>query len=198
MANRDPALTPPTLVLASASPRRRELLARLGLPFTVRPAGLEETLAPGRSPAEQAEHLARAKAQAVWRETGGWVVAADTVVALEDAVLGKPRTPEENRAFLERLSGRAHTVYTGLALYTPGGEGRSLVEAARVWFRDLEPWEVDWYVRSGEGMDKAGGYGIQEKGMVLVRRVEGDFYTVVGLPVHRLWTLLKEVGYPLA
>ena len=187
---------PPTLVLASGSPRRRELLERLGLPFEVRPPAADERLRAGETPADAAARLAAAKAEAV-RAPGGWVVAADTLVELEGRLLGKPRDPEENRAFLKALSGRAHRVHTGLAVRSPRAEV-ALVETTRVRFRELADWEIAAYAASGEGLDKAGGYGIQEKGMALVAGIEGDFFTVMGLPVARLWEALAQLGYPLA
>lgn len=187
----------PTIVLASASPRRAELLLRLGLPFVARVSGVDETGLEHLPPAEQALELARLKARSVWHR-GEWVLAADTVVALAGQVLGKPADQAENRVFLRRLSGRQHTVFTGLALLNPAGAEYALVEPAEVFFRALADWEIGWYVASGEGMDKAGGYGVQGKGMVLVERIEGDFYTVMGLPMARAWGALAQAGYPLA
>ncbi|MER3480268.1 MAG: septum formation protein Maf [Meiothermus sp.] len=187
----------PTIVLASASPRRAELLFRLGLPFVARVSGVDESGLEHLSPPEQALELARLKARSVWQR-GEWVLAADTVVALAGQVLGKPADPAENRVFLRLLSGRQHTVFTGLALLNPAGAEYALVEPAEVFFRALADWEIGWYVASGEGMDKAGGYGVQGKGMVLVERIEGDFYTVMGLPMARAWGALAQAGYPLA
>ena len=187
------AARPPALVLASGSPRRRELLERLGLPFEVRPPAAEEAPRPGETPAQTARRLAEVKAAAV---KGEWVVAADTVVEVEGRALGKPRDAGENARFLRLLSGRDHRVHTGLALVSPGGSA-SLVSTTTVRFRRLADWEIEAYAASGEGLDKAGGYGIQEKGMMLVEAIEGDFFTVMGLPVARLWTLLSELGYPL-
>jgi septum formation protein len=184
----------PTLILASQSPRRAQLLERLGLPFQTRPAHLDEGAFNHLTPKALAHTLALRKAQAVWR-SGEWVAAADTVVALNGVLLGKPSSMVENRAFLERLSGQTHTVFTGLALILPSGRAVARVDAAQVCFRRLEDWEIEWYVSSGEGLDKAGGYGVQERGMVLVERIEGDFYTVMGLPVRWLWQLLAEEGY---
>ncbi|WP_456412636.1 Maf family protein [Oceanithermus profundus] len=187
------ATSRPVIVLASGSPRRRELLARLGLPHRVAPPRVDESVAPGEDPADAARRLAQLKAR---NASGAWVVAADTVVAVDGRVLGKPRDPAENRRFLELLSGRDHWVHTGLALRAPTGE-TALVSSTRVRFRDLADWEIAAYAASGEGLDKAGGYGIQEKGMVLVEAVEGDFFTVMGLPVARLWQALARLGYPL-
>ncbi len=187
------ATRPPTIVLASASPRRRELLARLGLPFEVRPAAAEERLRAGEAPRQAAARLAAAKAGAV---AADWVVAADTVVEVDGRALGKPRDAAENARFLRLLSGRSHRVHTGLAVRSPAG-AEDLVVTTRVRFRDLADWEIEAYARSGEGLDKAGGYGIQEKGMMLVEAIEGDFFTVMGLPVARLWEALDRLGYPL-
>ncbi len=184
----------PTLVLASGSPRRRELLERLGLPFVVRPVAVDEEVRSGEAPDAAAERLARLKAHAT---TGDWVVAADTVVAIDGRVLGKPRDARENRDFLRLLSGRPHLVHTGLALTSPEIE-KTLVSTTKVHFRHLADWEISAYAASGEGLDKAGGYGIQEKGMALVEKIEGDFFTVMGLPVAALWESLAELGYPLA
>jgi len=188
------ATSSPVIVLASGSPRRRELLARLGLPHRVEPPQVGESAPAGEDPAASARRLARLKARAA---RGSWVVAADTVVAVDHRVLGKPRDPEENRRFLELLSGRDHWVHTGLAVRAPGGEA-ALVSSARVRFRKLQDWEIAAYAASGEGLDKAGGYGIQEKGMVLVEGIVGDFFTVMGLPVALLWETLAQLGYPLA
>ena len=186
----------PKIVLASGSPRRAELLSRLGLPFVVRVSGVDESGLEHLSPPAQARELARLKARAVWQR-GDWVLAADTVVALEDRVLGKPADRDEYRRFIRLLSGRRHTVFTGFVLLHPEGAEHAHVEPAEVYFRRLADWEIEWYVASGEGMDKAGGYGVQEKGMVLVERLEGDFYTVMGLPVARVWEALTKAGYPM-
>ena len=184
----------PTLILASQSPRRAELLKRLSLPFEARPADIDEEALGHLEPPQMAQALAVQKAQAIWQPEQ-WVLAADTVVALDTEVLGKPRDPEENKAFLRRLSGRTHTVYTGFAIQTPAGHLHRDVAAAKVAFRVLQEWELEWYVASGEGLDKAGGYGAQGLGMVLLERIEGDFYTVMGLPVSRVWQRLYELGY---
>ncbi|AWR87399.1 Maf family protein [Meiothermus taiwanensis] len=184
----------PTLILASGSPRRAELLRRLALPFEARPADINEESLRHLEPSQMAQELAVQKAQAVW-QPGQWVLAADTVVALEGQTLGKPHNPQENRRFLEQLSGRRHTVYTGFAILKPDGAVHREVALAQVTFRPLQAWELEWYVQSGEGLDKAGGYGAQGLGMVLLERIEGDFYTVMGLPVSRVWQRLYELGY---
>lgn len=187
----------PTLVLASASPRRRELLDRLGLPFVVRPTYTDEELQRGEPPAESARRLALLKARAAARGDGEWIIAADTLVELNGKILAKPKDARENELFLRALSGKTHNVHTGLAVVSPQ-RSRSLVSTAQVSFRDLADWEIAAYAASGEGLDKAGGYGIQEKGMMLVYGVNGDFYTVMGLPVAMLWQTLAAMGYPLA
>lgn len=186
--------TLPTLILASQSPRRAELLQRLSLPFEVRPADIDEEALGHLEPAPMAEALAARKAQTIW-QPGQWVLAADTVVAIGAETLSKPQDIEENKAFLRRLSGRTHTVFTGFAIQQPAGHLHSEVVEAKVAFRVLQEWELEWYARSGEGLDKAGGYGAQGLGMVLIERIEGDFYTVMGLPVSRVWQRLYELGY---
>jgi len=181
------------LILASQSPRRRELLARVGIPFEVRAPKIEEP--PPQPPSGRfARELAKLKARAVWEE-GRFALGADTVVEAAGLVLGKPKDPEENARYLRLLSGRTHVVYTAVAVLDPEGRTHTLVASPRVRFRRLSEEEIRWYVESGEGLDKAGGYGIQEKGMALVERVEGDFYAVVGLPVARVWELLRRLGY---
>ncbi|BDG16595.1 Maf family protein [Thermus brockianus] len=180
----------PPLILASGSPRRRALLEALGYPLRVVVPGVEEEdLA--LPPPELALALARRKGESV---AGEWVLAADTVVDLGGKVLGKPKDPEENRLFLRLLSGRSHRVHTAIYLRTPMDLVLE-VHTAKVRFRPLSEEEIAWYVESGEGLDKAGGYGAQGLGMALLSGVEGDFYTVVGLPVSRVFALLWERGF---
>lgn len=181
------------LILASESPRRRALLARLGVPFRVRSAHTEEVSA-HHDPQEVARDLALQKARAVRAlEPHATIIAADTLVALNGAILGKPHDEAENLAHLALLSGRTHTVFTGVAVLS--GEREDVeVEATHVTFRDLTAWERAWYARSGEGRDKAGGYGIQELGLALVARVDGDYSNVVGFPLPRVIDLLRRAG----
>ncbi|GAB5602154.1 Maf family protein [Thermus sp. FJN-A] len=181
---------PLVLTLASGSPRRRALLEALGYPLKVVVPRVEEEDLP-LPPRALAQALARRKGE---RVAGLWVLAADTVVDLEGEVLGKPKDFEENRAFLRRLSGKSHLVHTAFYLRTPQGLVEE-VHTARVFFRRLSEEEIAWYVASGEGLDKAGGYGAQGLGMALIQGVEGDFYTVVGLPVARVFALLWERGF---
>jgi len=192
----DGGAPPPRLVLASRSPRRAEILRRLGLAFQVDPTGIDETTRPGEGAREAAERLARGKAAAAVRE-GALVLAADTIVSLDEAVLNKPASPEEAVCMLGRLSGREHVVYTGIALAALG-RTESAVEATRVRFRRLSEAELREYVATGEPMDKAGAYGIQGLGSALVEGIEGDYFAVMGLPVRRLVELLGRFGWRYA
>lgn len=181
------------LVLASASPRRRQLLSKLGLAFEVVPSDADETWPDRLAPGPAVEELARRKAEVVARERpGALVLGADTVVVLGEEVLGKPADEAEARATLARLAGRSHTVYTGLALVL-GDRLATAHEATRVSFGDLSEEEVAAYVATGSPLDKAGAYGIQDDlGSLFVARIEGDYFNVVGLPLHRLYRTLRE------
>ena len=185
------------LILASQSPRRRELLGLITRDFLVRPTGCDETL-DCADPAEHALQIACRKCTAALAEAGpeDAVIAADTVVYLDGLLLGKPRDPAEAAAMLSRLSGRTHTVCTGVAVAFRGGT-RTLCQQTRVTFYDLSRSLIDWYVSTGEPMDKAGAYGIQGRGALLVRDIAGDYSNVVGLPVAALYRLLVEMGVPL-
>ncbi len=188
---------PGTLVLASASPRRRRLLDLIGLPHRVVPASIEETPEPGESPAAFALRAARDKARDVaGGHPGPPVLAADTVVDLAGTILGKPASPEEAVAMLEALSGREHRVHTAMALAWQGTL-HATVDTARVRFRPLERDRIDWYVATGEPMDKAGAYAIQGIGGLFVESIEGSPQTVVGLPIHRLDELFQKAGLDL-
>ena len=189
-------MPPPPLILASASPRRGRILSMLGLAHDVEISGVSEAPAAGESPGARAERLARAKATAVSRRRpGALVLGGDTLVRLEGEVLGKPRDRPEARAMLRRLSGRTHEVVSGLALAAPSGAVHSGVSRTRVAMRALDPPEISAYAATGEPLDKAGAYGIQELGAALVARVEGDYFTVVGLPVPLLLRLFEAVGW---
>jgi len=182
------------LVLASASPRRAALLRELGLVFDVRPAAVEETLDAGETPEAAAERLAAAKVRAAARAgEEALVVGADTLVAVDGLILGKPRDPAEAARMLTSLSGRTHRVVTGVAVRS-GREGREVSgrEITRVTFRSLHPAEIDLLARSGESLDKAGGYGIQGLAALAVTRIEGDYSNVVGLPLGLLRRLILE------
>lgn len=184
------------IILASQSPRRRELLGQMGISdFIIRPARGEEKAAPGLSPARLVEALSLQKGLEIASAAapGDLVIAADTVVAVDGRVLGKPHSREEAAAMLSSLSGRAHTVYTGVTVCRDG-EVRTEHEATAVRFRSLTSAEIDAYVATGEPMDKAGAYGIQGYGALLVEGIEGDYSNVVGLPVCRLGRMLARFG----
>ncbi|ACO45984.1 Maf family nucleotide pyrophosphatase [Deinococcus deserti] len=186
----------PGVVLASGSPRRRELLENLGVPFQVVVSGEDED-STETDPARLAAELALLKGRSVARlHPESVVLAADTVVACEGVLLAKPADTSENEAFLRVLSGRSHQVFTGVAALHRGTEQ---VEVARtdVTFRPLTAAEISFYARSGEGMDKAGGYGIQALGASLVSRVEGEYTNVVGFPLSVVITLLRRAGVPV-
>ena len=185
----------PRLILASASPRRKMLLEKLGVPFRVVPANVpEDEVAPEAPPEIRVERLALAKAEKVFQDhRESLVIGADTVVDVDGQVLGKPRDEAEASAMLRLLSGRAHWVHTGLALVGPGVR-RSLHESTRVWFRRLDPEEIEAYVATGAPLDKAGAYGIQEQAATFVSRVEGCFFSVIGLPLARLVDELRAIG----
>lgn len=182
-----------SIILASQSPRRRELLAQMGVPqFEVVPALGEEIASPGLSPAQLVEVLSRQKAEEVAVQAGpdDVVIAADTVVAVDGAVLGKPRDPADAARMLSLLSGRAHTVYTGVTVRR-GTFSRTAHEATQVRFRPLIQSEISAYIATGEPMDKAGAYGIQGFGMRYIRDISGDYYTVMGLPGARVRRFLR-------
>jgi septum formation protein len=182
------------VILASASPRRRELLALVGIAHDLRPADIDESLMPGETPVAHAERLARAKAHAIAeREPDAVVIAADTIVVVDGDILGKPRGPAEAAAMLRRLSARTHIVYTAMAV-ARGARTESAVEKVTVTFRALTGEEIDRYVATGEPLDKAGAYGIQGFGATIVERVEGDYFSVMGLGLRRLVELLGRVG----
>ena len=183
-----------TVVLASQSPRRRELLGQMGFrDFVIRPAVGEEIADPALSPDRLVEELSRQKCAEVNASCSpdDLVIAADTVVAIDGTVLGKPRSAQDAFAMLSRLSGRHHTVYTGVTV-ARGGEIRTAHEATRVHFRPLTHAEIEAYISTGEPMDKAGSYGIQGYGAMLVEGISGDYFNVVGLPVCLLGRMLAE------
>jgi septum formation protein len=186
------ALGPVPLVLASSSPRRKQLLELLGLTFDVVPAEIDETWRNGEAPAVHAERLAREKAAAVARG-GAAVVSADTIVVVGGDILGKPRDAAEARTMLRRLAGRDHDVYTAVAVAW-GGRVASGAERTWVRFRPLDDETIAAYVATGEPLDKAGAYGIQGYGAVLVECIEGDYFTVMGLGLGLLVELFARVG----
>lgn len=193
----------PRLVLASGSPRRREMLEGLGVELTVRPVDIDETPLAGEAAEPYVLRLARSKASAgvatvdAERAPETVVLAADTIVVLDGALLGKPQDPADARRMLESLSGREHEVLTGVAVVAAGGTPQAEVERTRVCFAQLSAAEIDWYVDSGEPLDKAGAYGIQGLGALFVERLDGNYSNVVGLPLPLTYRLLAGVGYNL-
>ncbi len=181
------------IILASQSPRRRELLTQVGLTFRVHVSDVDEATAPGTPPARMVEELSRRKASAVAALEGPepLIIAADTVVALEGAILGKPHSQEDAFAMLSALSGREHHVYTGVTVIH-GGKSVTFHENTAVRFRPLSESDIRDYIATGEPMDKAGAYGIQGRGALLVEGISGDYGNVVGLPLFRLGRVLEE------
>lgn len=187
------------IILASGSPRRRELLAGLGWNFEVIPPQVDEKKIDGEPPAELVKRLAEEKASSVAsRFLGNWVLGADTVVALEGRILGKPNSEGEAAEMIAELSGRTHSVFTGVALITPDGRKLINAEETRVTFRPLEKEDILAYIALGESMDKAGAYAIQERGTLLAERIDGCYFNVVGLPLFRVSQMFAEMGIALS
>lgn len=185
---------PVRVILASQSPRRRELLTLVGIAHEVRPADIDESVMPDEAPVPHCERLARAKAHVLAaRHPDAVVIAADTIVVLDGDILGKPRDEADARAMIARLSGRTHTVFTAMAVAREG-RTESAVEEVQVTFRALTPEAIAEYVATREPMDKAGAYGIQGFGATIVERIEGDYFSVMGLGLRRLVALLERVG----
>lgn len=186
------------LILASASPRRHELLAQLGAQFDCDPADIDESHVPGEAPDTYVERMAREKAAAVLARHDVpdiVVLAADTTVAIDDVVLGKPADHFDGLAILARLSGRAHTVYTGVCVANASGSACDVV-ATEVEFASLNRETCEAYLATDEPWDKAGAYGIQGLGGAFVRAIRGSYSNVVGLPLHETWQLLARYGIP--
>ena len=181
------------LILASASPRRKELLGLYGIPFTVRAADIDETMDPDKPPFDEVARLSREKALAVPREPEDVVVAADTIVVCDGIVLGKPRDEAHAIEMLSLLSGRAHQVMTGCTVLR-GQKDETFTEVTDIHFRPLSPGEIRRYVATSEPMDKAGAYGIQGGAALFCQRMEGDYYNVMGLPVCALGQVLKQIA----
>lgn len=184
------------IILASQSPRRRQLLEQMGITnFIVRPAQGEEVVDPSLDPGALVEALSRQKALEIvaGAHEDDLIIAADTVVAVDGRVLGKPHSPEHAFEMLQSLSGREHTVYTGVTVCR-GAQSLTQHEATSVRFRALSREEIAAYIATGEPMDKAGSYGIQGRGALLVEGIEGDYFNVVGLPICRLGRMLTQFG----
>ena len=184
------------IILASASPRRQELLRQLGVEFDLHPVAIDERPREGESPSEYVLRLAREKAVAAFKAHHRPTLGADTVVVVEGEILGKPGLPDEARAMLKKLSGKTHEVYSGVALVT---EDKTLATFSRtlVTFKRLLEEEIEAYLATGEPFDKAGAYAIQGKGAVFVRSIEGSYSGVVGLPLFETAQLFRKIGFRL-
>ena len=181
------------LILASQSPRRRQLLGLFDIPFAVRAADIDEHMDPEKAPFDEVARVSRMKALAVEREKDDVVIAADTIVVCRGRVLGKPRDEADAVEMLTLLSGRDHQVMTGLTVLR-GEKSVTCTEVTDIHFRPLNQKEIEKYVRSGEPMDKAGAYGIQGGAALFAEKMVGDYYNVMGLPVCRLGQILREVA----
>ena len=181
------------LILASASPRRKELLEKFGVPFIIRAADIDETMDTAKSPYDEVGRVSRLKALATPAEAEDILIAADTIVVCEDKVLGKPKDAAEAADMLRLLSGRDHQVMTGCTVLH-GDRTETFTEVTDLHFRDLSRKEIEAYVASGEPMDKAGSYGIQGGAALFCERMAGDYYNVMGLPVCRLGQVLKQIA----
>jgi septum formation protein len=190
-----------TLTLASTSPQRREIIQRLGVPFRVLTAHVEEDLARGDTPEDLVRLLAREKVEAVrkaYRLSGNWIVGADTLVLLGDERIGKPKDRDQARQFLTAFSGRNHRVMTGVALSVAStGDIQTFCETTTVSVSELTEADIEWYLNTEEWQGAAGGYRIQGRGACLVDRIEGSYTNVVGLPIHRLYGMLRQYQYQL-
>ena len=182
----------PRVILASQSPRRRDLLARIGIVHEVQPANIDESYVPGETPRAHAERLARGKAQAI-EARDAVTIGSDTIVVVDGDVLGKPKDDADAARMLRRLGGRSHTVITGVAAEWRGRTVSDAVEVS-VTFRPLSERDIAAYIATREPMDKAGAYGIQGYGATLVEGIQGDYFAVMGLPVQRLVRLLEALG----
>ncbi|MBI5640772.1 MAG: septum formation inhibitor Maf [Nitrospirae bacterium] len=185
-----------TIILASASPRRRDILGLTGLSFRVDAGDFEEVIDSRMEPGRLARHLSREKARSVaGRHKNAVIIAADTLIRARGKVFGKPRTKKEARDMLSTLSGRVHTVITGFSVYdTETNKCLSRSVETKVYFKRLKAKEIEAYIRSGEPMDKAGAYAIQGLGSVFIKRIDGDYFNVVGLPLSSLVDMLKRFG----
>ena len=179
------------IILASGSPRRRELMGLYGVPFTVRAADIDETMDPAKAPFDEVARVSRRKAEAVARCPEDLVIAADTIVVCGGKVLGKPHSREEAAAMLRMLSGSTHQVMTGCTVLR-GSRAETFTQVTELHFRPLSEAEIASYIATGEPMDKAGAYGIQGGGALFCQGIEGDYYNVMGLPVCRLGEILKK------
>ena len=181
------------LILASQSPRRKELLGLLNIPFTIRVADIDESMDPALSPFDEVARVSRLKALAIDRQPEDVVIAADTIVVCDDKVLGKPVDARDANRMLSMLSGRAHQVMTGMTVLR-GDRVISHTEVTDVYFRPLTQQQIEAYIATKDPMDKAGSYGIQSGAAIFVEKISGDYYNVMGLPVCRLSQILEQIA----
>lgn len=186
------------LILASSSARRVFLLNNLSIEFIQKKAGIDESVKPGERPEDYVLRIAKEKVMKVADETEGVFIGADTIVVLDNIILQKPSDKKDAFEMLSRLQGRDHYVYTGIYLLNKlNGKEAYGYTKSRVWFSSLTPDEIWKYIESGEPMDKAGAYGIQAMGAFFIERIEGDFFSVMGLPLNLFWKLSKEIDFEL-
>jgi len=182
------------IILASNSPRRREILARAGIPFDMMPSDIDETLCKETSPLNLVMELSRLKARNVAENAKDFIIiAADTVVFIDSLILGKPKDEDDAFYMLKRLLGRKHTVITGVTLKKNSAE-KTFAETADVYMKPASDGDIRAYIKTGEPMDKAGAYAIQGVGSIFIEKIDGDFYNVMGLPVSRVYWELREMG----
>ena len=181
------------LILASQSPRRKELLGLFRLPFTVKVADIDETMDLNKPPYDEVARVSRCKAEAIARKNDDIVIAADTIVVCEGKVLGKPRDERDAKEMLSLLSGRDHQVMTGMCVIR-GEKTVTVTEVTDIHFRELSEAEIDAYIATKEPMDKAGSYGIQGGAALFAEKMVGDYYNVMGLPVCRLYKILQQIA----
>lgn len=182
-----------SIILASQSPRRKQLLSQLGLRFETKAANIDETMSPDKSPADEVMRVSAAKARAIAAAPDDIVISADTIVVLERTILGKPKDEADAARMLRLLSGKMHTVMTALTVRRGDTVKTQLVQT-HVWFRELTDGEIARYIATGDPMDKAGSYGVQGLAAVFVEKLEGDYFCVMGLPLCTLCTMLGEFG----
>jgi septum formation protein len=188
----------PDIILASSSPRRRQLLRQIGITHDVVVPNADETPIPGEAPADLVQRLSQKKARSVAEgRTHGIILGSDTIVVLDGTILNKPADPQEAFSMLRRLSGETHTVYTGYSVIDiEHGRDITSYETADVTFRQLDDAEIEAYIATGSPLDKAGAYGIQDDyGAVFIEKICGDYYSVVGLPITRVYLALREVAH---
>jgi septum formation protein len=182
------------LILASGSPRRKELLTAAGWPFESMTADVDESLKPNEHPAAYVQRLAKSKAEAVAAKLQqGLVLGADTTVVVDDQILGQPEDDHDARRMLSLLSGKWHEVLTGVAVVRVGGESRVEYVTTRVRFAEMSEREIDWYISTGEARGKAGAYGIQGAAGLFIEEIEGDYFNIVGLPIRLVYELAGQV-----